>query len=362
MVYQAHHISMAECMNNEIWSQLNTASVPVEPVKTHWLTKADINLDILRLDLLHPEISGNKWFKLKNHLRHAFRHHYHTVLSFGGAWSNHIHALAAAGKYFQFPTIGVIRGERPKTLSPTLKDAEKWGMKLHFVSRAAYRDKHVPEYLQQLLSELGVLSKDVWIVPEGGSGELGVNGCEDILLSGHVSADDYDQIWLASGTGATAAGIVRSAPLDTYVQSVAVLKGAGWMQEEIQQYLMSRKSFCSWAVDTDSHCGGYGKTTPELLDFMHSFSRETGVPLEPVYTGKMLFSLYRKVIAGAFSPGSHHSGHSHWRFAGRAKFVMERFKSDIRLQNCSWHILLEAGACLVCWSDPLGKTPEYFQR
>lgn len=276
-------------------------NVPVTSVKTAWADAAGIGLDILRLDQLHPEISGNKWFKLKNHLAHAFSNGYSSVLSFGGAWSNHIHALAAAGKVFNFPTIGVIRGERSDTLSATLQDAERWGMRLHFVSRKDYRNKHTTELQQSLFEELGLDSRQVWVAPEGGSGSLGVLGCEDILQAGSIQPESYNQIWLASGTGATAAGVIRSAP-DTFVQSVAVLKGASWMEDEIRQYI--NNSEANWAVETTAHHGGYAKTTPELLSFIGEFEQETGVPLDPVYTGKVMFALRKAVSTGQLPKGS----------------------------------------------------------
>lgn len=276
-------------------------NVPVTPVQTAWADAAGIELDILRLDQLHPYISGNKWFKLKNHLTHAFSNGYSSVLSFGGAWSNHIHALAATGKVFNFPTIGVIRGGRSDTLSATLQDAERWGMHLHFVSRKGYRNKHTTEFQQSLFEELGLDPTQVWVAPEGGSGSLGVLGCEDILKAGNIRPESYSQVWLASGTGATAAGVIRSAP-DTFVQSVAVLKGASWMEDEICQYLSNTET--KWAVDTNAHHGGYAKATPELLSFIEEFGQETGVPLDPVYTGKVMFALRKTVNAGQLSKGS----------------------------------------------------------
>ena len=284
-------------MDTAVWKSLDQAQVPISPVCTGWLASAHVSLDILRLDLLHPQISGNKWFKLKNHLSHAFENGFTTILSFGGAWSNHIHALAAAGKHLGFPTVGVIRGERPERLSPTLQDAENWGMRLHFVSRKKYREKTTSTFQQRLLAELSLEPSQVRVVPEGGSGSLGVKGCEDILTSGTVGLQSHDQVWLAAGTGATSAGVIRSAPANTWVQSVAVLKGAEWMQKDITMHLQGRQHN-NWSVDTLSHCGGYAKSTPELLNFIECFYQETGVFLEPVYTGKMLFALHNKVLAG----------------------------------------------------------------
>ena len=288
--------------SSPLFDELSRQRVPLSPVITDWLQSYNIHLDILRLDNLHPIISGNKWFKLKNHLVCARDAGCKMVLSFGGAWSNHIHALAAAGKVLGFETIGVIRGEQPPRLSPTLQDAVDWGMRLHFVSRFDYREKHSPEFQKRTLKVLGLNAQDVWIVPEGGSGELGVKGCEDILISASVDTNDYDQIWLAAGTGATAAGVIRSVSGNTFVQVVAALKGAGWMQQDIQGFLP--KGIQNWSLDTDSHCGGYAKTTPDLLAFIKAFALDTGIPLEPVYTGKVLLALYKEVINSDIPSGS----------------------------------------------------------
>ena len=289
--------------NREIYKKLSCAKLPVTEVSATRLLPHNIYLDILRLDQLHPIISGNKWFKLKHHLEYAFGHGYSHVLSFGGAWSNHIHALAAAGHILGFPTVGVIRGERAKQLSPTLQDVESWGMQLHFISRHDYRNKHTPEFQEELLSELGLSPKGVWVVPEGGSGELGAIGCESILSAGNIGRDEYNQIWLAAGTGATSAGVIRSVSgSETDVHCVSVLKGADWLNQDIQSYLENQQR--RWKVELDYHCGGYARTTPELMSFMSSFEQETGVPLEPVYTGKALYGLFQSVKAGKVESGS----------------------------------------------------------
>ncbi|CAM3490313.1 1-aminocyclopropane-1-carboxylate deaminase/D-cysteine desulfhydrase [Parendozoicomonas haliclonae] len=289
-------------MNIELWNALNRSDLPVQNVGLSWLQRKNIQLDILRLDLLHHEISGNKWYKQKGHLEHAFAHGYSTALSFGGAWSNHIHALAASGHHLGFSTIGVIRGERAENLSLTLQDAERLGMRLHFVSRKDYREKHTEEFQNQLLADLGVSASDVWIVPEGGSGALGVKGCEDILPAGRINPTDYQQIWLAAGTGATTAGVIRSAPESVEIHGVAVLKGADWMAGDVAQHLPEGRT--GWQIETEYHCGGYGKTTPDLLSFIRFFEEESGIPLDPVYTGKMMLGLFDAVNTGAVPEGS----------------------------------------------------------
>ncbi|WP_422138436.1 1-aminocyclopropane-1-carboxylate deaminase/D-cysteine desulfhydrase [Endozoicomonas sp. ALC020] len=274
-------------------------SVPVERINTYLVGNCPIAVDILRLDQVDPLISGNKWFKLKYFLIEAHSRKIRTLLSFGGAWSNHLHAMAAAGYRFGFQTIGIIRGEKPAKPSAMLQDAERWGMRLIYVSRADYKKRYETEYQQALLKQLSLSLDQLMIVPEGGSGEEGVRGCEDILDAGSIRASEYDEIWLACGTGATMAGIIRSAGSDTRVRGVAVLRGAGFLKDDIQQYLSPAAT--RWNLELDYHCGGYGKTTPGLIQFILEFERETGVPLDPVYTGKLFFALKKMAQSGGLS-------------------------------------------------------------
>ncbi len=270
--------------------------VPVQPVHTEWLTRAGVTLDMLRLDELDAEISGNKWYKLKHNLVHAQAQGKTTVLSFGGAWSNHIHALAAAGPRFGMATVGVIRGEPSAGLTATLTDAQRWGMQLQYLSRADYRRKNDPELIARLLAESGLSAEQVHIVPEGGSNLLGVAGCRDILGAGAVSPTDYDEIWLACGTGATLAGIALTAsemmpdtPAKKVIKGVAVLKGADFLRADIDRH--TQQALANWTLLSDYHHGGYARTTGELRLLITSFEQETGILLDPVYTGKVLFAL-----------------------------------------------------------------------
>ena len=275
--------------------------LPVHKIQTQWTKKANIQIDILRLDLLHPDISGNKWFKLKYNLAEAQKRGIHTVLSFGGAWSNHIHALAAAGYHLGMDTMGVIRGEPVEPLSDTLQDAERWGMQLHFVTRQAYRNKQTPSFQKRLLEQLGLALEGVWWVPEGGNNVLGALGCEEILASGQIRPEDYQSIWLACGTGATLAGVVKSAE-GVQVTGVPVIKGGGYLQQEIHQY--TGDCHQNWSLVLDAHCGGYAKTNSELITFIARFEEEAGIPLEPVYTGKAMLALYKQAAEGRFISGS----------------------------------------------------------
>ncbi|USE38828.1 1-aminocyclopropane-1-carboxylate deaminase/D-cysteine desulfhydrase [Endozoicomonas sp. SCSIO W0465] len=271
-------------------------TVPVQSVHTGWLYEAGVSLDMLRLDQLDPGISGNKWYKLKHNLIAAQQGGKSSILSFGGAWSNHIHALAAAGHRFGMSTIGIIRGEPGKSLSATLSDAVNWGMQLHFLSRSDYRRKTEHGFLNHLLSQLGLSAQDVHVVPEGGSNFLGVQGCRDILAAGGVSAGSYDEIWLACGTGATLSGVALAAAKDmpeVQVTGVAVLKGGDFLRNAIDNHTI--QSLPNWRLLTDCHHGGYARTTKALLSFIKSFENETAIPLDPVYTGKVMFAIWRSL-------------------------------------------------------------------
>ncbi|WP_419835535.1 1-aminocyclopropane-1-carboxylate deaminase/D-cysteine desulfhydrase [Endozoicomonas atrinae] len=267
--------------------------VPVQSVNTQWLYETGVSLDILRLDELDPEISGNKWFKLKHNIIEAQRGGRSTILSFGGAWSNHIHALAATGHRFGMPTIGIIRGEPGESLSATLTDAVNWGMQLHYLSRSDYRRKNEVVFLHHLLHQLGLPAQEVHVVPEGGSNSLGVQGCCEILAAGGASLGSYDEIWLACGTGATLSGVALAASKDmpeTRVTGVAVLKGGDFLRNDIDKHTI--QSLDNWRLLTDYHHGGYARITKELLAFIKSFESETAIPLDPVYTGKVMFAIW----------------------------------------------------------------------
>ena len=272
--------------------ELLAKRVPVQSVKTRWLYETGVSLDILRLDLLDPEISGNKWYKLKHNLIAAQQGGKSAILSFGGAWSNHIHALAAAGHRFGMPTIGVIRGEPGESPSATLTDAVNWGMQLYYLSRSDYRRKNEAVFVNHLLHQLGLSARDVHVVPEGGSNLSGVQGCREILADGGVTAGSYDEIWLACGTGATLSGVALAAAKEmpqTQVTGVAVLKGGDFLRGDIHHY--TRQALANWTLLTDYHHGGYARTTEALLSFIKSFEMETAIPLDPVYTGKVMFAI-----------------------------------------------------------------------
>ena len=239
-------------------------------------TEKKIEFYILREDLIHSTISGNKWRKLKYNVLEAKAKGFNTILTFGGAYSNHIAATAAAGKEFGLKTIGIIRGDEVKNL--TLDLAVENGMELKFVSREVYREKDASQY------------SNCYVIPEGGSNALAVKGCAEIVDSIDV---DFDVICCACGTGGTIAGIISST--DKKVLGFPALKGGNFLVEDIERLLDDsnvKERTTNWQLITDYHFGGYAKVKPELIDFLRTFKKENNILLDFIYTGKMLFGLY----------------------------------------------------------------------
>jgi 1-aminocyclopropane-1-carboxylate deaminase len=270
-------------------------TVPVQPIYHPLATHKEVKLFMLRLDRIHPFISGNKWYKLKYNLQAAQEQKAKALLTYGGAFSNHIAAVAAAGKEGGWPTIGIIRGEEKTPLNPTLAEATKNGMQLYYVSRELYRDKSLlQEYVQQHLD-----LTDTYIIPEGGANALGVKGCAEIIQ--HITFD-FDYICCACGTGATLAGIISSLSPQQQALGVSALKGGDFLYEEVRKWTGSeRKNF---SIDLDHHEGGYAKTSPALFDFMSDFTLRYQIPLDYVYTAKLMRAVMDKITQDFFPRGS----------------------------------------------------------
>lgn len=254
-----------------------------------------IEVYVKREDVLHSEISGNKFRKLKYNLTEAQNLGFTKLLTFGGAYSNHIAAVAAAGKEFGFETIGVIRGEelQEKYLeNPTLKKASENGMQFEFVTRTQYRDKNNLEFLDQLKEKFG----DFYLIPEGGTNNLAVKGCKEILTD-----DDrmFDFICCAVGTGGTISGIINSLKPHQKAIGFPALKG-DFLTEDIQKY--AEKS--QWNLVTDYHFGGYAKINDKLKHFMKQFFKKYLISLDPVYTSKTFFGVIDLISKGYFKPDS----------------------------------------------------------
>ncbi|TRX38865.1 1-aminocyclopropane-1-carboxylate deaminase/D-cysteine desulfhydrase [Flavobacterium sp. ZT3R18] len=241
-----------------------------------------ISLEIKREDLLHPFISGNKFRKLKYNLLQAKAENQEAVLTFGGAYSNHIAAVAYAGKEQGFKTIGVIRGEElgdKIAENPTLQFAQECGMQFEFVTREAYRFKIEADFIANLQQKFG----SFYLVPEGGTNEYAIKGCEEILTEEDAT---FDFICCAVGTGGTISGIINSALAHQKVLGFPALKG-DFLKDEIRKFATNT----NWELITDYHFGGYGKVNEELIQFINQFYKQTQVPLDPVYTGKMVFGV-----------------------------------------------------------------------
>lgn len=259
------------------------------------LDNAEVFLGIKREDQIHKDVSGNKFRKLKYNLIEAKRSGYTTVLTFGGAYSNHIAATAAAGEIMGLQTIGIIRGEElagnlEKTLSDndTLRFACTAGMHLKFISREEYRDKTSSVFLTQLMNEFG----SCYIIPEGGTNDLAVKGCEEILTP---QDNSYDIICCAVGTGGTIAGIINSTEPHQRVMGFPALKG-DFLDKEIKKYT----SKTNWKLVHEYHFGGYGKINQEGVEFMNTFSDQQHIALDPVYTVKMVFGIFDLAQKGVF--------------------------------------------------------------
>jgi 1-aminocyclopropane-1-carboxylate deaminase len=247
-----------------------------------------IEVFILRLDKIDSYISGNKWFKLKYNLREAQKFGFKKLLTFGGAYSNHIVAVASAGERWGFETIGVIRGEKPQKFNERLLQVEKWGMKLHFVSRQDYQQKKNPDFIQKLEQKFG----NFYLIPEGGSNALAVQGTSEILDFLPQLSFSFDYILCCVGTGGTLAGLARSLyGTNTKLLGIPVLKNASFLYQEIYQ-LLQNTPFQPFELLLDYHFGGYAKKTKKLWEFIQYFEEKFQIPTEFVYTGKMFFAFF----------------------------------------------------------------------
>ena len=261
----------------------------------HTVFPNNISLYIKREDLLHPIISGNKFRKLKYNLEEAKKQNQKVLLTFGGAFSNHIVAVAGAGKEFGFKTIGIIRGEELQdkiSENPSLLQAQQLGMKFAFVTREQDRLKETPDFIEQLQKDYG----DFYLLPEGGTNEYAIKGCEEILTEADA---EFTHICSSIGTGGTITGIINSSNLKQQIIGFSSLKG-DFLQKDIAKFANKQ----NWSVNCEYHFGGYGKITDELIDFINNFYLEHHVHLDPIYTGKMMFGILKLINNNYFPPNS----------------------------------------------------------
>ncbi|MEP7372463.1 MAG: pyridoxal-phosphate dependent enzyme [Chitinophagaceae bacterium] len=261
-------------------------------------TNNEISVDVLRLDKLNPVISGNKWFKLRYYLEEARSQHKKGIITFGGAWSNHIIATAAACQINGLRSIGIIRGEEAPQLSNTLQHAKEWGMQLLFISRTAYQLKEIPA---------SIPSEDYYIINEGGYGIGGAKGASTILE--HCD-NKYTHYCCAVGTGTMMAGIINHSSPDKKTIGISVMKNNTRLEEMIQKLVVNKNK--SSKLIHDYPFGGYAKHQPALLQFMNEFYRRTGIPSDFVYTAKLFYGISDLIKKNYFPPGSRllliHSG------------------------------------------------------
>ncbi|KRP74680.1 1-aminocyclopropane-1-carboxylate deaminase [Pseudomonas paralactis] len=268
---------------------------PLEPLQLDWLN--GIELAVLRLDRIDPLISGNKWFKLTEHLAEAQAAGAKGVISLGGAYSNHLHALAAAGKRFDFPTVGLLRGHPQDT--PTVLDLKAFGMQLHWLGYGGYRARHEPGFWLPWREQY----PDLYPIPEGGGGLAGAQGCGVLVAQAraqlsHLGWTDYDAWWLAAGTGTTLAGLVLAEASAHPVYGAMAVPDDHGVAQNVSAMVQGGYELL------DASRGGFARVDPLLLDFIQHTEQACGLPLEPLYTGKALLALKQQIEAGRFTPGT----------------------------------------------------------
>ncbi len=285
--------------------------IPLEALHYLEIAQKNIQLSVLRLDKIHPQISGNKYFKLKYNLLEAKKQGYDTILTFGGAFSNHIYATAQAAKLKGLKSIGIIRGEATQPLNPTLSFAKACGMQLEFVSREQYRAKNQPYFKAQLQAELG----NFYLIPEGGSNVWALEGIKEILP---LISSDFDYLATSCGTGATMAGLMLGTQAKQKVLGFSALKGGDFLWNDMKLLLESyfelfpqkKPSSIDEFMTTrgrlilDYHFGGYAKKTLELERFIEKFTAEHSIPIEWIYTGKLFFGLFDLIQKDYFPEGT----------------------------------------------------------
>lgn len=266
---------------------------PLQEIVDSVLEDRGLQLFVKREDLIHSAISGNKWRKLYYNLQEAKSQKHKTLVTFGGAYSNHIAATAAAGKEFGFKTIGLIRGEEYAKLNPTLSYAKSCGMDFVYMNREDYRNKNKPEIVDKYVNGLD----GYYLIPEGGTNQLAVKGCQEILSD---VDDDFDIVACACGTGGTLSGLINSLKVGQSAIGFPALKGGEFLREDISAYVSTN----NWQLNLEYHFGGYAKVNKLLIDFMNDFYLKHKFRLDPVYTSKMMYGLYDLIEKDYFSRGT----------------------------------------------------------
>ena len=287
-------------------STVNLEDITLDPLNLVHFLESRLDVQVLRLDKIHPEMSGNKWFKLKYYLDAGRLQEKKRLISFGGPYSNHIVALACAAHAHGFSSTGFIRGEPPAILSASLITAMKYGMDLQFLSREASQNKEDPEFILSLKSTY----PDALIIPEGGCGEPGIRGAEEILSL--PDTNEYSYICCAVGTGATLSGLVNASRPPQKLIGISVLRGTRDREPLHSSWIKTPEKLNRLKLIHDYHFGGYARKTPELLNFMNEVYEQSGIPTDFVYTGKLLYAIADMARANYFPKESRilivHSG------------------------------------------------------
>ncbi|GAB3158551.1 pyridoxal-phosphate dependent enzyme [Myceligenerans halotolerans] len=272
---------------------------PLEPLDDGRLGAVGVRVLLKRDDLIHPDLPGNKWRKLHRNLDAAREQGASRLLTFGGAYSNHIRAVAAAGALFGFETVGVIRGEEHLPLNPSLRFAVDRGMRLAYMDRTTYRVKTSPDVVASLRDSFG----DFYLIPEGGSNALAVQGCAD--LPGEID-QAFDVIACAVGTGGTLAGIGAGLGPGQRAIGFSSLKGGDFLRDDVAALQRDALGHTTgnWSIETGYHFGGYAKRKPELTEFIDDFEARHGIRLDWVYVAKMMYGLFHLAERGRFAPGT----------------------------------------------------------
>lgn len=276
------------CMDAFLPTAAYIKTIATQPAK-----QKNIAMDVLRLDEIHPLISGNKWFKLKQYLQQAAAANKKVIITFGGPFSNHIHATAAACKAFGFTAVGIIRGEEPKQLSPTLTDALALGMELYFVPREVYKLKEIPQTVLKKFPQALVIN-------EGGYGKEGMLGAQEILSTWNQPS--YTHIMAAVGTGTTLAGLITSALPHQKVIGISVLKNNASLQNEVVQ--LTGRAYTNYRILHNYHMGGYAKSSTALFTFMNKWYQQTAIPTDFVYTAKLFYGMNQLIKEDYFPENS----------------------------------------------------------
>jgi 1-aminocyclopropane-1-carboxylate deaminase len=274
---------------------LHYTPTPVQEIHDPILDKAGVRLLIKREDLNHRFVSGNKWWKLKYNLEEAKCQNKKTLLTFGGAYSNHIFATVAAAKESGFESIGIIRGEETLPLNNTLSFAVGKGMQLHYVTREQYRKKTETEFIDKLHDQFG----DFYLIPEGGTNALAITGCEEFA---RTLGNDFDYLCCSVGTGGTVAGLINGLPKTKTILGFSSLKGGQFLTEGVSQWL--HQSSSNWSIISEYHFGGYGKITAELTSLQQMFKVDHQILFDLIYGSKMMYGILSLASKGFFNSGS----------------------------------------------------------